>query len=408
MPERTPNPKPIRTAALEHNLQRCYACGKCTSLCPLGRLNTTFSPRRIVTRLVESERADLLEERELWRCLGCRACAEYCPSSVEFPGFVLQARKEMQRRGSAAPCSHGGALQTWMRWMSRPESKQNRLGWIGPHLRTAKKGDFLYFVGCLPYFDAFFPDLGVRSLAIAEHTVRILNALGIEPVVLADERCCGHDLLWQGDEEAFQELARLNLEQIRDSGAKTVLMSCSECVRTFRLDYTSLLGKLPFEVTHLAEFLAAQIELGRLDFEPSPQTVTYQDPCRLGRHLGVYEEPRRVISAIPGVELKEMPANRGNAVCCGTSCWTACDRDSRRVQQKRLQSAGSAGADVLITACPKCAIHFACSRYEGGSVQERRPVIRDLAVFVSEALNAEEGPLSDSSEAAAAAGSGVK
>ncbi len=388
MPE--PNLAAVQKAALEHNVYRCYACGKCTSVCPLGRLNTSFAPRRIVTRLTDSGVDDFSAEDGLWRCLGCRLCTEACPSSVEFPDFVLQARKELHRHGAPPPCTHGGALQGWMRLMTRPELIQRRSGWIKKELRLTESGDFLYFVGCLPHFDAFFPELNVQSCSIAQHTVRILNALEIEPVVLEQERCCGHDLLWQGDEEAFEELARLNFEQIKASGARTVLMSCSECARTFRMDYQRLFGELPFEVVHLAEFLAAQVDLARLRFRSSPQIVAYQDPCRLGRHLGVYDEPRRVITAIPGVELREMPQNRENSVCCGTSCWMACDSNSRRIQEERLRSAAAVGASKLITACPKCAIHFTCSRYQDGKLRKEEPVIQDLAVFVSEALNLEE------------------
>ena len=110
-----------------------------------------------------------------------------------------------------------------------PRLAQNRLDRVTPELKVASQGETLYFVGCLTYFDAFFSDFNVSLNKIAVHTVKILNGLGIEPVVLADERCCGHDLIWSGDEEPFHKLRDLNMESFRKAGVKTIITACAEC-----------------------------------------------------------------------------------------------------------------------------------------------------------------------------------
>ena len=270
--------------------------------------------------------------------------------------------------------------------MAESESEQNRLEWLEDGLKVAQEGEVLYFVGCLPYFQAFFGDLAPRSLEIARSTVRVLNSVGVEPVVMADERCCGHDLLWQGDVQSFLKLAHHNVAEIKKRGAKKVVTSCAECARALNSDYPDHVGPLPFQVMHLAQFL---VEAGDgLLLQEVKQTVTYQDPCRLARHLEVYEEPRQVMAKIPGLELWEMAKNRKDAVCCGTSTWMNCDRHSKQIQDERLDDARRTGADLLITACPKCSIHFRCSQMKDGYVENDGMQIKDLAELVCEALPA--------------------
>ena len=265
-----------------------------------------------------------------------------------------------------------------------PMLKQNRTGWIGNDLRVKSQGDVLYFVGCLPYYQDFFSkDLNFAPISIARDTVRILNYLGIEPVVASNERCCGHDLYWLGQLGKFDELGKLNLREIADSGAKTVVTACPECAYTLRRLYSERLGKVEFEVKHIAELVAENI--GKFKFSALDSEVTFQDPCRLGRYMKVYEQPRQIIKAIPGVRFDEMAHNRMGAVCCGTANWMNCDATSKQIQRSRLEEAKSSGAKTLITACPKCQIHFRCAGC--GEETERVDIeITDLTNFIASAL----------------------
>jgi Fe-S oxidoreductase len=214
--------------------------------------------------------------------------------------------------------------------------------------------------------------------------LRLLNRLGVEPVISNHERCCGHDALWSGNEATFIELAGRNLETIKASGAKTVLFSCPEGYFTFKNYYPKYLGELPFEVLHMTEFLMRELPQAGLSFKPSATgTITYQDPCRLGRWSGHYEPPRQLLQLIPESELKEMELNRENALCCGTSAWMECSNCSKVMQIERLQEAIQTGANTLITACPKCQIHLSCA--QSGTDLDLRVI--DLYSYLSEHLS---------------------
>jgi heterodisulfide reductase subunit D len=224
-------------------------------------------------------------------------------------------------------------------------------------------GDTFYFVGCLPYFNVVFGYLGLTPLSTAQNILRILNKMGIEPVVSNDERCCGHDAMWSGDEATFQKLAQWNVEVIKAAGAKRVIFSCPEGYTTFCKHYPKVVGDLPFEVLHMTEFLAQELPKAGLNLEAhSDGLVSYHDPCKLGRWAGIYDPPRELLQLIPELRLVEMPRNRENSMCCGTSAWMECSSCSKAMQTERLQEAIETGAQTLITACPKCQIHLTCAK----------------------------------------------
>jgi heterodisulfide reductase subunit D len=360
----------------------CLDCGKCTSVCPIAWRDASFSPRA----LVESARLDhgevLVHDERLWECLTCGRCIQVCPSGVSFLEFIRDVRTVARGAQQTGRCTHGATIQTWMRMMANPALKQDRLGWLTDDLATADESDTVYFVGCLPYYEVLFGQIEAQGVEIARSAVRVLNGLGIEPIVLADERCCGHDLLWEGEVDTFRRLAALNTDLLQATGAKRVVTTCAECARTLRLDY-----QLGMEVVHLAQLLVES------DWKPAETrrgVVTYQDPCRLGRHLGVYREPREVISKL-GYELVEMPNNRGRAICCGTSAWTQCGATAKEIQVDRLEEATDTGAQFLVTACAKCQIHFRCAQNDARLDDGVRIEIRDLATLVADAMEETDG-----------------
>ena len=186
-----------------------------------------------------------------------------------------------------------------------------------------------------------------------------------------------------GDEEGFRRLAEANVQTIADSGAKRVIFSCPECYNAFRSDYPRFVGQLPFEVVHLVELLNEhidQLELGDLE-----QKVTFHDPCRMGRYLGLYDEPRALIEAIPGTEMVEMRKNRAAALCCGSAGWVNCGRCAKGIQTERLRQAQATGATRMVTACPKCRIHLTCALKDTGD--EFDVELEDLARIIVRAMN---------------------
>ena len=364
----------------------CLECGKCTSVCPISRREATYSPRLTVERVIWGEGEELLTDVLLWSCLTCQHCSERCPSDVHYVEFIRNLRALARGSGQEGLCSHGEAIQTWMRMMTSPELKQNRLDWLDEDLKVSTDSDTLYFVGCLPYYDVLFNNIGAQGLEIARSAVRVLNRLGIEPIILKNERCCGHDLLWEGNIANFRKLAKLNMAMLRDTGARRIVTTCPECARTLRVDYPAYIGDLGMEVVHIAELLTRKVRDGEFRIPNSEfRITTYHDPCRLGRHLGVYDAPRQVIEAL-GLELVEMEHSGKNALCCGTSCWTNCGAVNKQIQVDRLREAQATGAGLLVTACAKCQIHLKCALDDGRLGEEIGMEIRDLVTLVDEVL----------------------
>ncbi len=404
------------TLGIEQTIQssgvlRCLECGKCTAICPIARYDGGFSPRVTVGRALARRDEELLRDDRLWTCLNCLQCSQACPANVDYSALTTAVRVEARRHGQAALCTHGEAIHVWMRMMTQSELKQNRLDWLNPQgdrviaskakqspsrseeiassqrpllamtgpLSTSTTSDTLYFAGCAPHYDALFAPLGVNGTSVAQASVRILNALGIEPQVLADERCCGHDLLWEGDIDRFLQLARLNAEIIRASGVSRIVSSCPECVRALKVDYPVHGIRLNADVLHISEMMTG---LGSKIENHKSKTVTYHDPCRLGRHLGIYDAPRKVLVQL-GYPVIEMRHSRRNATCCGTNGWTHCGAANKAIQAQRLREAKATGADVMVTACLKCQIHFKCALMDKQLQDEIGIEMVDLAELVA-------------------------
>ncbi len=365
----------------------CLECGKCTSICPVARYDSSFSPRQMIENALLGFGDELLLDRELFSCLTCYTCQKECPSDIDFPIFVRKARSMAQDNGQHGVCAHSGQLQSLARLMTSPTIKQKRLEWLSKEYRVSENSDVLLWVGCAPYFAPIFEDIEFNALDITKASLKTLNLLGIEPKLLPNERCCGHDALWTGDIETFKKLAEHNAAQIKEAGVKKIVFSCPEGYRTFKLDYPNYVD-LRCEVLHISELLAEKIGGNGVKFKEIKKKVTYQDPCRLGRHLGVYDAPRKVLESIPGIELVEMRHSGWESICCGTSAFTNCDSYSNMLRAERLSEAVETGADMLITACPKCQTHFRCAMLDKGD--EHRPTpkieIMDLANLVANAI----------------------
>lgn len=364
----------------------CYDCGKCTATCPIARVGGSVSPRRSVLAANLGEEAALGADGGLFACLTCSLCDHRCPVGVDYTRLVQKLREVVREQDVEPECPHGGALQSVMRMMAQGGTTQERLGWLGDDLATApEQGEVFYWTGCAIYYDAFFKDLGVATVAGARAAIRLMNRLGVTPVVSPQERCCGHDLLWNGDRANFELLARHNIALVAASGAKRLVTSCAECLRTWKLDYAPLFGGKPPEILHITELVAER--LPDLALRPDGvRRVTFQDPCRMGRHLGLYEAPRRVLAGLPGVELAEMRRHGPTAVCCAGGTWSHCDRYAKRIQVERLHEARATGAEILVTACPKCQIHFRCAMRDptlGAAIQIE---MRDVAELVADRL----------------------
>ncbi|MFP4169794.1 MAG: (Fe-S)-binding protein [Methanomassiliicoccales archaeon] len=349
----------------EFGIQECIGCGRCSYLCPVSHGKGDFSPRTVVERIAAGE--DPLDAG-IWSCTNCGLCSQACDSGVLFHQFVRRLRVDL---GEVLPPqrTHGGIMGAIRGLNARSDLVPEKTNWVTDDLILGD--DPLLFIGCLPYFHVLFRDFCPGLLDIPRSAVRLLNAMGLRPGVLPGERCCGHDAHWMGDEKTFRRLAEMNVRQME--GADEVIALCPEGYSTLRDVYPRFVGDLDFRVRGLVEVVAEGLEEGRLELERAGERIAFQDPCRLGRHGGIVEAPRRIMEDLG--EVVEMPRSGEMSACCGHSNWVNCDSYTREWQLDRLREARRAGADALVTACPKCLIHLSCAQR---GLEEGIIPVRDL------------------------------
>lgn len=362
-------------------VSRCYQCAICSGVCPKARVKPGFLPRRIVFRALTNPKA--LDDGAVWDCLTCGLCLQKCPMKVDIPALVRAARAGLVEMGGGCTVAHD-SLKTLYGIMAGKGVKPRRRGLLAQDVKTNENSDTLYFMGCVPYLDILFKeDVNFEGMGIADNTIRLLNAVGIEPAVLDGEKCCGHDQLWRGQVDQFMELGKQNMEILKRY--KRIVTSCPECYRTLALDYKEMLGT-KLEVVHISELLAK--EVGKLKTNGTHRVATFHDSCRLGRHMGVYDAPREVLRAL-GYELREMTNTREESLCCGVPQFVRCDDENKEIRRRRLKDAVGTGAEVLITPCAKCQIHLKCLQNDKGEeLMENKYNIRivDFATALMEHL----------------------
>lgn len=179
-----------------------------------------------------------------------------------------------------------------------------------------------------------------------------------------------------GTQRHLQRAEKFNTEKIEKSGVKTLITSCAECFRTLSKDY-----ELKCEVVHLSQILEKNLD--KLKLETKNSKVTYHDPCRLGRHMGVYDAPRNVLTAVKGLALEELDENREDTQCCGVSAWVSCNTEAKVLMVQKLDSAVKTGASVLVTTCPKCYAHLNCVKNEKPPIKDFNIEVVDFATFLA-------------------------
>jgi heterodisulfide reductase subunit D len=363
----------------------CLDCGKCTVVCPVAQCDTGFNPRLIAQRRLGRHKNSPQDET-IWSCLSCYLCVERCNYRVAFPDFISALRWEARNAGYEVKCSHGGALQALMHMMARKELRQDRLGWLPQEVSLSSDCDTLFFIGCAPYFDAIFSDLGLSSLEGVKAALKLLNRAQIPFKLLDNERCCGHDLFLQGDREGFLGVARANMEEFARQNVRKIITSCPECYYTLKVDWPKFLGDTGIQVFHLTEAIGPLVRSGNLRLGKLCKRVTYHDPCALGRCSGLYDEPRSVLRAVAGLELAEMEQSREKSLCCGASPWVHCGAVNQQVQERLLAQAEATGAGLLVTACPKCQIHLRCAQ-KAGDGNAPQLDIKDWATVLIQSLD---------------------
>jgi Fe-S oxidoreductase len=338
---------------------RCYQCGLCDAVCPWNRL-INFSMRKIV-RQATFGMTDI-ESEDIWRCTTCGSCPQQCPRDVRQIESGISLRRLATEYGifpKAVKALRSVGANLVGTGNPLGEDRQARADWAKDlSVKPFAEGmEILYFPGCYLSYDP-------RLKKVAKATAGILNHAGIDYGILGTkENCCGESIRKTGNEDLFKRLARENIKTFIEYGVKKILVSSPHCYHTFKNEYSEFM--VNFEVVHISEFILELIDAGRLEFTKEySRQVTYHDPCYLGRHNNIYDEPRQVLHNIPGLKLVEMPESRKRSLCCGGGggrIWMETVK-GERFSDLRVKQAVGVGAEVLVTACPYCITHFEDSR----------------------------------------------
>jgi Fe-S oxidoreductase len=361
--------------------KRCFQCGLCDVVCPWNKVRT-FSMRKIVRQATFGMTE--IESEDIWRCSTCGRCPQQCPRDVRQIESGVALRRIATEYGvfpkpvtpirtvSASLIGEGNPLN---------EERKKRADWAeGLSVKTFTEGmEVLYFPGCYLSYDP-------RLKKVARATADILNRAGVQFGILGSkENCCGESIRKTGDEELFKRLARENIKTFIDNGVKKILVSSPHCYHTFKNEYPEFM--VDFEVVHIAQYLFDLIQEGKLGLSKEcGKKVTYHDPCYLGRHNGIYDEPREALKKIPGLKLNEMPESHADSLCCGGGggrIWMETPK-GERFSDLRLEQAIDVGAEVLVTSCPYCITNFEDSRLTLDVTEKL--VIKDMTEMIQEAI----------------------
>jgi len=359
-------------------LKSCYQCGLCTGVCPWN-LVRSFLTRRLIhgaqLGLVE------LESEDVWLCATCGACVERCPRGVEIID-IMRALRRIGAQWSATPKSLKAVMAS-LGSVGNPmgEAREKRADWAKEvKVKAFAPGtEYLYFSCCTPAYDP-------QAKRIALATANILNKAGVDFGILgSEENCCGESARKVGEEELFQSLAQANIEAFNHHGVGKILVSSPHCYHTFKNEYPQLGSD--FKVVHITQLLAELIENKQLRLKKSlPRKVAYHDPCYLGRHNKIYDEPRRVLESIPGLQLVELPDCREDSLCCGGGggrIWME-TKKGERFSDLRIEQALGVGAEVLAISCPYCLLNFQDSLLTMS--KEGILEVKDISELVNEAI----------------------
>jgi len=333
----------------KHKLLECIQCGVCTGSCPVSR-KTSLNVRKYMREVAVYGEMTVHPQNELWSCTTCATCGIRCPKDINPYEFLIDIRSLAVEGGQIAPTIRDALESIFKNGNSWGIIRNKRSEWTqGLDIKHISQGaEILYFVGCTPAYDP-------RVQEVAKSLVKCLEKAGVNFGTLGnEENCCGNEVYGMGEKGLFEFLVEENMKIFNKYNVKQVITTCPHSYHAFKNRY----GQTSFEVQHHTQLLATLIENGKLTFSKRlNRRVIYHDPCFLGKQNGLYDEPRKVIESVPGVELLEFDRSRERSLCCeggGGRMWI--DIPGPHLAETRVREAVNSGAEILATACPFCLI----------------------------------------------------
>ncbi|MBD3225319.1 MAG: 4Fe-4S dicluster domain-containing protein [Caldithrix sp.] len=379
----------------------CIMCYRCQDACPAYITGKELSPATLEINkryYIKDHQKQLakgeasaeglieygLSESALWACTSCAACVEVCPVGNEPMMDILEMRRDRVLMESAFPKQLQNAFNGMERNQNPWNMNEDRLKWAKedtslrvPTVEENPDFEILYWVGCAGAFDQ-------RGQKIARAFTRILNHAGVNFAVLGNqETCTGDSARRAGNEYLFSMMAEANVETLNTAKVKKIVATCPHCVHTLKNEYGSFGGN--YEVIHHSQFISALMAEGKVQTNKSAETVTFHDPCYLGRHNNVYDEPRRDLQW-SGYKLNEMERNKTNSFCCGAGgaqMWKEEEPGKQAVRQNRFKEAVDTGANTVGTGCPFCLTMLGDAANELQSDVQ----VKDIAMLIEESLS---------------------
>jgi Fe-S oxidoreductase len=353
----------------DEDLYQCFQCGYCTSICPMFEKIgwESASPRGKIFYLKQLKQKSFMDRMfgrkkkisdefltRIYQCTGCGACEEVCQLNLELHGLWKRVKKWIFDQGLIKIDSHKEVRNRIFKYRNPfSEPPENRGKWFPSDLKQSDEPEVVFFQGCTEAY---------RRQELAETTVRLLDKAKVPYRILGPEEwCCGSILINTGQTDYVKEYITHNVRAIVRTGAKTMIAACAGCYNTFKNEYPKFIGKLPFKVYHVSEYLEQLIKDKRLEFtKPINKTITFHDSCHLGRGAGVFDAPRNVIKSIPGLKLVEMVRNRRLSRCCGAGCGCAkaFNELASSLAVDRVKEAENTGAELIATTCPFCNLNM--------------------------------------------------
>ncbi|MCX7856397.1 MAG: (Fe-S)-binding protein [Deltaproteobacteria bacterium] len=340
-------------------VQNCFQCGKCDTLCPWNDV-TRFSVRRIVREALFG--LSEIEKEEIWRCTTCGRCPTLCPRDVKQIDDMVALRRIATRYNVyPGPVKPIRTINAGLQSRGNPfnEERQKRKEWAEglPVKDFDDKTEYLYFPCCYLSYDP-------RLKRVAMAVVKILDKARVDFGLLGEkENCCGESIRKTGNEDLYVRLAKENIKTFIENGVKRIITSSPHCFHTFKNEYPQFM--VNFEVIHVTQFFYKLLKEGKLRINGHyRKRIAYHDPCYLGRHNKVFDEPREILKAIPGLELIEFEESKMESLCCGMGggrVWMETPKEER-FSNKKVEQALNMGAEELVTSCPYCITAFEDSR----------------------------------------------